>query len=269
MNCLRRAAAVGVLLLVLLSHSVSAEPRMERLLVPIFLTSPVPGAFGSLWTTELLINNRSDTTLTMEGFESGCPLSVGCIGVFLEAQRSVYPMIHSESPLPARVLYIEEGHSGDLDAQLRIRDLSRATLTWGTEIPVIPESKALTGASGLLDIPVSPDFRLRLRLYAFSPEDEMAVRIRGYRVRTTARVPFGASLDELVLDFVTDIQRYDDSSGIAGYSEFDLSAIVLPSNVERLRLRFDPLDSEMKYWAFVSITNNETQHITVITPQLK
>jgi hypothetical protein len=36
---------------------------------------------------------------------------------------------------------------------------------------------------------------------------------------------------------------------------------------ERLRIRIEPLTPGMRYWAFVTITDNMTQHVTVVSPQ--
>jgi hypothetical protein len=36
---------------------------------------------------------------------------------------------------------------------------------------------------------------------------------------------------------------------------------------ERVRIVVEPLEPDTPYWAFVSITNNETQHITISTPK--
>jgi hypothetical protein len=36
---------------------------------------------------------------------------------------------------------------------------------------------------------------------------------------------------------------------------------------EKLRIEVTPLVAAAGAWAFVSVTNNETQHITTITPQ--
>jgi hypothetical protein len=45
---------------------------------------------------------------------------------------------------------------------------------------------------------------------------------------------------------------------------------LLPGTIatdERVRIVVEPLEPDTPYWAFVSITNNETQHITISTPK--
>lgn len=41
----------------------------------------------------------------------------------------------------------------------------------------------------------------------------------------------------------------------------------LPPGVEWLRLRIEPVSEGFSYWGFVSVTNNETQLISIVTPQ--
>lgn len=36
---------------------------------------------------------------------------------------------------------------------------------------------------------------------------------------------------------------------------------------DTVRAEIEPLTEGLRYWAFVSVTNNETQHVTTITPQ--
>jgi hypothetical protein len=36
---------------------------------------------------------------------------------------------------------------------------------------------------------------------------------------------------------------------------------------ERIRIEIEPLDGRAEYWAYVSVTNNATQHVTIVSPQ--
>jgi hypothetical protein len=38
------------------------------------------------------------------------------------------------------------------------------------------------------------------------------------------------------------------------------------ASAQLLRIVLDPVSADLRFWAFVSVTNNETQHVTVITP---
>jgi hypothetical protein len=45
-----------------------------------------------------------------------------------------------------------------------------------------------------------------------------------------------------------------------------VSAYPVLTGVERLRIEIEPLTPDVRFWAFVSTTNNETQHVTVTLP---
>jgi hypothetical protein len=34
-----------------------------------------------------------------------------------------------------------------------------------------------------------------------------------------------------------------------------------------VRITVEPLTEDLRFWAFVSVTNSETQHVTLVTPQ--
>ena len=48
---------------------------------------------------------------------------------------------------------------------------------------------------------------------------------------------------------------------------FGLEQIGIQNGTETVRVRLEPVEPGMRYWAFATVTNNETQHVTTITPQ--
>ena len=55
-----------------------------------------------------------------------------------------------------------------------------------------------------------------------------------------------------------------------GFAQIGVSApssgIATPQ-AERLRLEVEPLTSGSAFWAYVSVTNNDSQQVTLVTPQ--
>lgn len=49
-------------------------------------------------------------------------------------------------------------------------------------------------------------------------------------------------------------------------SDFVVS-VIGPASSPFVRVEVEPLGEGARFWAFVSVTNNETQHVTLITPQ--
>ncbi|HEX8152273.1 MAG TPA: hypothetical protein VF698_04060, partial [Thermoanaerobaculia bacterium] len=53
----------------------------------------------------------------------------------------------------------------------------------------------------------------------------------------------------------------------AAYGEIPSLQALLPAlSPSALRLEIEPLTPGSRYWAFVSVTNNDTQLVTVVTP---
>jgi len=58
-----------------------------------------------------------------------------------------------------------------------------------------------------------------------------------------------------------------DTGRSPGYAEIgDLSQIAPLGNASRLAVEVEPLTPGLRIWSFVSVTNNETEHVTIITP---
>jgi hypothetical protein len=248
-------------------------PQGERVLIPIFLKSVVPGAHGSLWTSHLVITNRSDQSVGVGGILGPlCPFGPCVDPTFFSLRASTTIFARPASTVleafpPTSFLLIEEDRWQDLAFSLRIQDLSRQELTWGTEIPVIHESDAFVGPVDLLDIPVGMQFRVLLRAYDFDPDDGHRVRITGYEIDpAVVRPPEDPQVLKELFSIEQDLIVYHDP--LRGYAQVDLTAalVALP-HAERLRIRVEPLAEGMRFWTFISVTNNETQHVTTITPR--
>lgn len=218
-------------------------PPSERILVPIF-AQPGPGAFGSFWQSELWVHNDTDE-----------PVQTG-LGPVFPPKTTIGPLVGDRAVgTPGLVMFTRREHEAHLHFSVRIRDLSRQAQTWGTEIPVVRESEFFTGRMQLLAVPTDGRFRTMLRVYEFlgfglSPG---AVRVRFYRT--------GVSPDVLLHEQTVSLA----GTGVLAYAQL---ASLPPevSDAAPVRIEIEPL-KEMWFWAFVSITNNETQHVTIITPQ--
>src|SRR5207245_445 len=52
-----------------------------------------------------------------------------------------------------------------------------------------------------------------------------------------------------------------------GFLELGPDAIASTAGYSRLRIDIEPTDAMTQIWTFASITNNETQHVTIIEPR--
>jgi len=244
----------------------TGEERYARVLLPILLNRTA-GAHGSLWETELWIRNRGTTNLEVAPWP--CETEV-CPAVFPltktlapdESVRNIPPFFRPPSGVPGRILYVTRERIGDASFQLRLADVSRSTLSWGTEIPVIREAGFRGASMEIMGIPVDPSFRSSLRVYEMSPLNSSSFRLSVFEQHTGIS---GQPILTLQLNAVA--SETGDFRLEPGYAQIlDLSALT-HTNVSQLRIRIDPLTPGSRSWAFVAVTNNSTQQVTTLTPQ--
>lgn len=168
------------------------------------------------------------------------------------------PWFVSEELSPGAVLRIGEGHPHgfvyavpryDVDSlafALRIRDASRANATLGTRVPVVREKDMVHGRDiTLLDVPRDPRFRIKIRVYAFDPMIDAIGRLR-----VDGEIAFAMT------------RSCTDCALEPYYAELDLSS---GSADARADITITPPRGSLA-WAFATITNNETQEVTIVTP---
>ena len=232
----------------------------EMILVPISVQG-AHGANGSVWTSHLSVTNRSNHAVAVAGISEDCGVPL-CSAPFLPSESSF------ESCTFGSFVEIIEGDASDVAFLLRVQDTSRQAQTWGTVIPTVREADGFAGSAKLelLDIPMRPELRSLLRIYDLHPGQQRAVTIRFYEVRQTECQPPTVS-DHLLLQLSTSFVQDETNP----YAEPPM--IVLPlwtvnelAGVDRLRIEIESNSSDLVFWAFASVTNNETQHFTAVTP---
>ena len=264
------AARLAALVLVLFGFSVNAQvvPPMEKVLIPIFLFDTVPGAYGSVWKSELVITNRSDQTVAIDGIFVRCNLGTCVPPPFLTLRERATVFAQPATPRavpPGSFVLVEQARLADVAFSLRIQDISRQALTWGTELPVIPEGQAFTRPIDFLNVPQDDRFRVLLRVYDYSPTTGHQIRITGYAIDPTVTEPPPNPGQLTPLFSIEQELVPSDAPFLPGYAQIDLTQpMELPENT-RLLVHVEPL-TPFTYWAFINVTNNETQHVTVISP---
>src|SRR5205085_11881017 len=101
----------------------------------------------------------------------------------------------------------------------------------------------------------------RLRFYAVDPNVQSPVALIGPPAQPDRL------LGERVVTFQTE-HRSGDPAYDLGYAEFgNLAALPELQGAELVRIEVTPLTAGLRFWAFAGATNNDTQHVTLITPQ--
>ena len=254
-------------------HAAGSEPdahAFERVLFPVLTRAD--GAAGSSWRSEAVILNPTRfPLLTANDITPDNCVPAPCGDVLLPGSR----MAFSGEGFPNGVaLLVPRDEAESLAFSLRARDVSRGAHNYGTEIPVVreramarqPESGPITTPIGsdaqrnddlaLLDIPRDTRYRIKVRLYAFRTD---AVEISD----TVVLRIFGADGVEKKL-LSAPLRNTCSTAPCASaprYAEFDLEP---GTEGERSDL-FASVPTGTLAWAFASITNNDTQQVTVVT----
>jgi hypothetical protein len=115
---------------------------------------------------------------------------------------------------------------------------------------------------------MTPDFRATLRIYDTNADTQPRVRVRLFALDPTRDPVLASDADTLIVE----IEPFFAMPEAGTTRLFPASAQVALwldprlTNAGRVRIEIEPLDGLQEYWAFVSITHNATQHVTVITP---
>ncbi|HVR44510.1 MAG TPA: hypothetical protein VMS56_13810 [Thermoanaerobaculia bacterium] len=225
----------------------------EKVLIPVAFGDAVPGAHGSLWTVELAGYNAADRYIQVKPY-GNCAITCPAPPAFANSMFSIWT--YNPSPGPGWYLYVNDPEHELIFFNLRVRDISRQLETWGTEIPVVRESEVASGRRiVLLGVPNAPEFRTTLRIYDLWSVIESSVRLLVYDEASGALLgDERVSLTDfgLARHVPTQAQRNDFSSAFPA---------------ARVRVEIVPENPESKIWAFISVTHDETQHVTTITPQ--
>ena len=226
----------------------------ERVLLPLF-TAPITGQHGSEFRSEFLMMNRSNEPLVGYGLEFVCP--VLCGGDFLRTFTLEPDFIETEfvrTGNPGRFMFLPTARINEVVMQMRAYDVSREATNFGTEIPVVRAEGMRPDEITFIGVPTDSRFRNTLRIYS-THQQPMHVTIEG-----------PAALLDQVVHLSSPKNQFDPA-----YAAF----VQFPADAGPVRVRIwsalpeivNPPVTVPDFWAFITVTNNDTQHITVISPQ--
>jgi len=219
----------------------------ESVLFPVLFSAD--GAHGSQWRSEAVISNPRSWHI--ENANSIGPLH-HCLTYPCGERLDPRSSVHLSDGFPrGAVLRVPRPETPDLAFALRIRDISRDAQTLGTRVPVVRERSMIHGEPiWLLDVPLDPRYRVKVRAYMIEPvlAPFLAGSIEFQHGQARVELPFTLTR----------------SGPNEPYSaEIDLPQLSADDRVNvAVKL---PLDATG--WAFASVTNNETQQVTIVAPQ--
>lgn len=247
----------------------SAEAAYETILLPIYLDGRINGAQGSQWQTDLWLRNTGTTDATLAPWD--CPAGQVCPAVFPltrtlvagEALHNLPAFFRPPTANPARLLYVSRSEADNVAFQLRFADVSRSTLNAGSELPVVHEEHLLTGTATLLNVPLDRKFRTLIRVYDVANTES--------RFRAVVSALEAGTADKVLL--TRELTATSSDSGqfrlTPAYAQFSIDELLLTDQIlpAAVRIEVTPLTAGSRFWTFGSVTNNETQFVTLVTPQ--
>ena len=278
MRCLRLTAALFLAVLAVPGNADEIQPRAhpttgaEIVIVPVTVGTS-PGLSGAVWSVEGVAHNSS-ALYTARLFVGTCRVDrIDECTLEIPPRKSVPLPLPLNDPIPYNSILVpnafddhEPGTTpNDIWFQLRVRDLTRQAESAGTEIPIVRTRNLLDRTAQLLDIPIDSRFRTHLRLYLHpngNPDGRFVLRLfrteEGGNETLVEERRVTVPLPVLLLIYT-------------GYPVGQLLVPDLFRGVDcgscRVRVEIDPEGEGVRYWAFVSVTNNETHEITTISPQ--
>lgn len=249
-------------LLSLLALTVSGQTD-QTVLLPL-APDVLLGAHGSEWVTELAITNRGPIAAQVEGYgppECG-PVLCGPEPP-IPPNTTIYTGIIEGCTL-GRLLTVDSIELDQLSFSLRSRDTSRDARAWGAMIPVVRESSFFDRPFSITNVPHSPLFRSMLRVYDAEPSsNSAAIVVRYYAVNAAVPYPV-APADRLLAEGEITLQPAN--AGCPAFAQILAPSTLSLHEGERIRIEIVPLDGRRVYWGFVSVTNNDTQEVSILTP---
>jgi hypothetical protein len=215
----------------------------ERVLFPVFLSGP--GSFGSLWQTELAVHNGNPFVLT----DSTGLFNTFCMPTCdVRVAANTTKIVRGGSSSAGVVDSIARQSMPNLNFSLLARDLSRDATAFGTSIPVVRESEMFDRPFAIPNVPADPRYRLNLRLYAYA---------NGTPILNVKIVPLsgGAVTERTVV-----------LSNAPGNTHA-FATMDVPTGTSPVRIEVAGASKLVPAWGFVSVTNNDTQNVTVIAPE--
>ena len=242
--------------------NVGSADEWTQFLLPITSTN-VPGFGGSLWKTDItILSNRLE--LDYEPTRCHTRQEFLCFRITPNKPLDFREAAHVWPDSTAQFVYVRKLEEPFIHLNSRVYDVSRAIETAGTEIP-IPRGRDFSGTGiTLLNIPVRPEYRYTLRIYDADGHAGEHVGIFVYV--DDQDVPRLARHVPLALQGQQRQLRTALLPALPAMTQLDLGSVMSLDNARTLRIEIHPTFGT-RVWGLVSVTNNITQQVTIISPQ--
>lgn len=230
--------------------------EVEQLLLPV-APSVVMCARNSRYETRLVVYNQNERAVQPRCAEDGC----GAIAP--KAGREIHGGPNA-APIPS-FLFLPKSEADHLRLSLVVESGERDHPENNSfaELPVVRASEFREGLVNVVGVRLDPGYRQTVRIYGLDGTQYGEVMLRVYDLDT------GDFLAQWMYHLwpLSDERNEDGLALRPSFGmECDMSSVI-PSNGQNVRVELEPLTPGLKFWAFVSVTNNVTQHFYTITPR--
>ncbi|HEY0160136.1 MAG TPA: hypothetical protein VGF28_22810 [Thermoanaerobaculia bacterium] len=236
--------------------------QWSQILIPL-IGADARGQNNSLWRTEVTALIASDTQVDVRPYF--CELAPSCSMLQTPLRRPFNAYQQIAGILPGALgqfIYVAPADESRLYLNARVYDVSRSEQTAGAEIPIVRARDFRSTVVSLVGIPVAPHYRQTLRVYDLDGRAGGQVAIHVYADdETTPRTSVVSTLTHPAGAHAT-IQGRPTHPAVL---QLDLAHIALLGDAETVRVDVVPIGEGLRLWSFVSVTNNETHHVTTFS----
>jgi hypothetical protein len=248
----------------------------EKVLLPLALPEgkSIPGAFGSLWSSDLWVSNP--TAYPVELFSD-----ISCTFVCAAPVPGDhgYPQMQAGSlirlgPLDTGgnyglVYYVQKTYANDVSFSLHVRDTSRTSENAGTEIGVVRERMFRGSSFDILNVPIDANSRATLRVYDVNALDNISADVAFYSMDFNTLI--ASTNIPLTVSVKKDTTLAANFPPLAGFGQIgdirNYFAFIQAGFPGHVRVHVELKNGANQGWGFVTVTNNATQLITTYRPE--
>ena len=199
------------------------------------------GALGSQWRTENTLAPRQNGP----GPVLYRPLCDGC-----PSQIATTTKLPSMSRPDGYLLWLGLGSGELLNATSRIRDLSRESDNLGTAVPVVRRGDF---ASSFVLTGIPTDARYRALLRVWSLDDD----------------PVSITIDSPFYHAPLKLTRVNADGPLFGSLDLNVAIATLAGTTPTFDVHVSAVAGNVNIWPMISVTNNQTQQVTIFAPNSK